>query len=229
MNDENFKAVLASSIAHDLRNPLSVVIAYSHLLSKSLEELSVDSRTIKQIERIRRSAERVDQLIQNLVDLTQIEKGGLQLERTVTDVKKILSDSLEVLSAWSQEKNIVLKVSQADGPIQAVTDELRIRQIFTALVQNAIQYCRDGSRVNVSLAQTEEEVTLEVSDQGCGIANERMASIFDLPQTKPGTLPIKQMSLYIAREAARAHGGDIEATSRGEGKGSTFKVRFRKG
>ncbi|MGC3999915.1 MAG: ATP-binding protein [Anaeromyxobacter sp.] len=206
-------------ISHDLRTPLNAVYTQAHLLQRS-----ADARTQERGRSIVRSCERMNGMIQDLVETTLLEAGQLRLQRSAVDLRELVSEVLERLRGGLEVDRI--QVSCAPGLPCARADGPRIERLLVNLLSNALKYSPPQSAVQVRLELAGPgEVALAVCDRGIGIAPEDLPRIFDRYFRAAGARRPEGLGLglYIARRVTEAHGGRISVESQ-LGQGSTFRV-----
>lgn len=203
-------ASVSAGIAHELNNPIGVIVGYAKLLRRR-----GDAADPKVLEAIEEEAERCQQVIEGLLELT---RGGVIDTRSI-DLRATVDDVVTRMRMRGAPSGIALEVH---GHATARGDALRLRHIFTNLIQNAIEACDKTGRVVLLIDEPSPRVaTVEVRDSGGGLSQDTRDSMFEpFFTTKPaGT----GLGLAISRAIARAHGGDIDLVSTTE-RGSTFRV-----
>jgi signal transduction histidine kinase len=209
-------------VSHDLRNPLNVIATSAALL---LEIELPEAKKRAQLETIRRTTERMNRLIQDLLDVTSIESGRLSIRPTIIDADGLLDEVREMMSPLATERGVrvaheipLLTVFQADRE--------RIIQVFTNLVGNAIKATPPQGQITLGGTVTSDRIRFWVEDQGAGIAPCDLPHIFDRfwrgrDQRETGS----GLGLPIAKGIVEVHGGTIWAESRpGEGSRFTFEI-----
>jgi signal transduction histidine kinase len=209
------------AVAHDLRNALSAL----KLAAAALEGQAgpVDPPRIGAI--VRRQVDRLDRMVGDLLDTARIEAGQLRLELKEHDLASIARQVAELFRPGAPTHAITVDVP--DAPVLAVVDALRIEQVLSNLVSNAVKYSPDGGPVRVAVRGEGGEVRLSVADSGIGIPPEEQPKLF-APFRRGGmdrqsTIPGVGLGLYIARRIVEAHGGRIELES-APAVGSVFTV-----
>jgi PAS domain S-box-containing protein len=215
--------------SHELRTPLTpLLIQLQRLLRGSEQETGVTPEAARtMLRRAERQVKRLVTLIESLLDVSRISSGRLELQVEPVDLVDVLRD---VTGRFREE---LLRTSSAlelrnDGPVEGRWDRLRIEQVVTNLVSNAIKY-GGGKPILVSARADGDRAWLMVQDHGIGIEKEKLSRIFDrferaVPSHSYGGLGL---GLYIARQIVNAHGGTIHVTSE-PGSGSTFTVEIPK-
>jgi signal transduction histidine kinase len=205
-----------ATVSHDLKNPLGTIYTSSTLLLDV--ELRPDAHR-RQLEIIRRTAERMDRLIQDLLDVSRIESGHLPLEPRPESARSLIIEASDLLQGIARAKDITLhrELPGTDAAVRA--DRNRVLQVFSNLIGNAVKFTAAGGGVTLGAAVADDHVRFAVSDTGVGITAEDLPRIFDRfwRGSEGGG---SGLGLAIARGIVEAHGGEITAES-GPG-GTTF-------
>jgi signal transduction histidine kinase len=205
-------------VAHDLRNPLNTISMATALL---LED-NKDSTSASHLRIIRRSGERANRLIQDLLSVTTIEAGRLSVAPRKISIGDLLHESVESLQPIAREKSITLSVSAAADLPPVRADSTRVLQVFSNLVGNAIKFTPTGGAITLSAVRGDGGVVCSVADNGPGIPAAQIPRLFGkFWQAKRGDGRGVGLGLAIARGIVEAHGGTITVDSE-EGKGSVF-------
>lgn len=216
-------------LAHELRNPLSAISVAASLL----ETRDFDARTTKIATTIQRQTRHLARLVDDLLDVSRITRGKIQLRMQPIDLAATLRRFLE-----SDENALArkgdLSVVIADEPMWIEGDPTRIDQILANLLGNAVKYSQQGGRIVLSLTPgvngDRRNVTLKVRDGGVGIAKENLTSVFDLFFQVDHSLARSQSGLGIGltmvKRLVEMHGGAISVHSDGVGEGSEFRVEL---
>ncbi len=207
-------------VSHDLRNPVGTVGAAAELLSEL--DLPEPSRQ-EQLDIIRRTADRMRRLIENLLDVARLEEGGLALSRHAEDPASLVEETLEEHATLARERGIEMVARTAPGTPAIDVDRERILQVLANLVGNALKFTGPGGRITVSAAAGDDGlVAFSVEDTGEGIPPESLDRLFDrFWQQRQGGRGGAGLGLAIVRGIVEAHGGVIEVESE-LGRGSRF-------
>ena len=213
---ENLLAV----VSHDLKTPLSVIIM-------SLDSLRLfdDPRHLpKQLDGIRRSTERMNRLIDDLLDTASIEAGSLSVSLLPIAARPIVAEVLEALEPFAARTSLIL-ANDVPADLPAVrADAARLHQVITNLVGNAIKFTPDRGKIRVRASVVGDEVQLSVADTGAGISEEELPHLFDRFWQARRTARLgRGLGLFIVKGIVEAHRGRIWAESK-IGVGSTFFV-----
>jgi signal transduction histidine kinase len=208
-------------VAHDLRNPLSTIIAQASLLERPEPEPERRDKTPMLV--IIRSAKRMNDLIQDLLDVAVVEAGQLKLERERLSATDLARDVVESQTPLASSSGLELRL-EADGALGDVWgDRNRLLRVFDNLIGNALKFTRAGGRVTVRVGAQNEEVLFAVADNGVGIPPESVPHVFDRFWQAAGREARlgAGLGLPITRGIVEAHGGRIWVESAKEG-GTTF-------
>jgi two-component system, sensor histidine kinase and response regulator len=205
-----------ATVSHDLKNPLGTIFTSAALL---LEMDMPRDALRRQLEIIRRTAERMDRLIADLLDVSRLEAGYFSVDARPEDAASLVLEARDQLGSMAQANGITLEVDVERGHAQVRADRNRVLQVFSNLIGNAIKFTPEGGSITVSAAEQDDHVRFAVTDTGVGIAPDDLPRIFErfwYGPEKGGS----GLGLAIARGIVDAHGGSITAES--EGQGSTF-------
>ena len=211
--------------SHEIRTPLNAVVGLSHLMAQT----NLSGKQKDYLSTIKNSANNILFLVNDILDLSKIEKGAILLEKVPFSLQKIITDIEKSVSFKLTEKNVeIISSIDADVPEILVGDPMRINQILLNLVDNAIKFTKKGSvKISVSKNKSESSNSLFfcISDTGIGIEKEKLESIFDSYE-QASTQTTRQyggtgLGLAITKELVRLMGGKIKVKS-SIGKGSDF-------
>lgn len=217
-----------SSVAHELRTPLTSIKAYVEMLIDG--EASDGDAQREFYNTIYEETDRLNRLINNLLNISKMEAGGLVMYRTPTRLKKLVEDSLGVVESQIAKKEIELNVDLADRLPAVEVDKDMINVVLVNVLGNAVKYTPEGGRISVSSSSTPEEILVHVSDTGIGVGEEDLERIFDkfyrcTGESNASGTTGSGLGLCIARQIMRLHGGDIRVSSR-LGEGAQFSIAF---
>jgi PAS domain S-box-containing protein len=205
-------------VAHDLRSPLQVILFQVQLLQR-LKERRSDYREM--LDRIRNQADRIDRLIQDLLDVTKIDAGQLGLERSPILPEELVDDALLAHRQIASAAAVALSRDVQAGLPEIDIDRGRIAQVFDNVIGNALKFTQAGGHVTVGAALNANDIVFSVRDTGVGMDTESLTHVFDhLWQARADRRGIG-LGLAIAKSIVEAHGGRIWAEST-VGQGSTF-------
>ncbi|MFL6542141.1 MAG: ATP-binding protein, partial [Chthoniobacterales bacterium] len=212
-------------LSHELRTPLTPVLASAHALES---EEGLPENIHESLQMIRRNVELEARLIDDLLDLTRISKGKVQLNFEVVDAHTLLENALEICHAEIDRKHLSLKLDLGAEKVHLRADPARMQQIFWNLINNAVKFTPQEGEIRIVTSNHQnDELCVEISDNGMGIESESLPKIFDAfeqaSRTKLGGLGL---GLAISKTLVEAHKGVITAESPGRDQGATFTVRF---
>jgi signal transduction histidine kinase len=195
-------------VSHDLRNPLGAIQIGASMLARRIPD--ADSRVLQVIERIRRSATRMDRLIDDLLALGSIERGALTLNVRPTQLGPVLLEILHNHTPQAATKAIEVRHELDLGDLEVPCDPDRLLQVLSNLLANAIKFSRAGDLITLRAFRRDDEIVVSVADTGPGIPDEQLTHAFQ-PYWSAGNVPPSSvgLGLYISREIIEAHGGRI--------------------
>jgi PAS domain S-box-containing protein len=228
------KSNFLANMSHEIRTPMNAIIGFTELMRRGLHRSEADAR--KHLNTIHTNGKHLLELINDILDLSKVEAGRLEVERIDCHPHRIVSEVIEVLSVKAREKGIGLAFD-TDGPVPETisTDPARVRQIITNLIGNAIKFTeRGGVKVIERWVRHDgvPRLEIDIKDSGIGIPSDKVDAIFE-PFVQAESSTTRRfggtgLGLSISRKFARALGGDIVATSV-LGEGSTFHVTLDPG
>ena len=226
-HSDRAKDVFLATLAHELRNPLAPISNMLHLLRMRKEPL--DSSTAgPPLDLIERQVGQLSRLVNDLLDVSRINTGKIELKREVTDLVAVLHGAVETSRPHIEAAQHTLEL--AFGPTEAPVDAdpLRLAQVFSNLLNNAAKYTNKGGRIRVELTATPAEYVVQVRDNGVGISPQMLKDIFTV--FTQVTHPVERsqgglgIGLSLVEGLVQLHGGRVRADSAGSGQGSEFTV-----
>jgi signal transduction histidine kinase len=214
---------VVSIVSHDLRNPLGVVLAASDLLI----DLPLDEEERRrQTEIIRRSAQRMQTLIEDLLDVALIEAGAFVVRPSLEDLAPILEEARALFADQAERRNVELCFERTKTDVRARVDRDRLLQALANLLDNALRYTPEGGSIVMGVDQERDWVTVTVSDTGPGIDPSLIDHLFErFARDKAGTGGGAGLGLAIVKGVAVGHGGDVAVRTE-LGKGTAFEIRL---
>jgi signal transduction histidine kinase len=211
-----------AAISHDLRNGLNTVLTAVGLLLRSLPPDNEGRRDRRHVEAIRRSAERMNRVIGDLLDVASIESGRLFVEPRREEVRSIIAEAVAASRQQALEKALRVEQVVETANLEAICDRDRVLQVLGNLIGNAIKFTNDGGLVQVSAEPLDDEVLFAVRDTGVGVSAKQLPHIFDrFWQATPKARLGSGLGLTIAKGVVDALGGKIWVESQ-PGDGTTF-------
>jgi two-component system CheB/CheR fusion protein len=216
-----------ATLSHEIRTPLSSMLMQAQLLRFGPTDTAQTTRAANIIERGVRAQVK---LIDDMLDVSRIVTGKLKMEMKAIELGNVIRTALDDVSANAAKKAIRTTVSLDERTGRVLGDASRLRQVMVNLLSNAIKFSAQGSEVHTTLERTADTARISVSDTGSGIDPAFLPKIFDRFAQADETTTRKHgglgLGLAIARHIVEAHGGSIEASSAGKGKGARFSVRL---
>jgi len=220
-NKDEFLATLS----HELRTPLTAILGWGHLLrSNKLNENEVGQA----IDTIERNAKSQSQLIDDLLDVSRIITGKLQIDRAVVDLANVIEAAHDAMRPAAAAKEIRFELSIEPAKSAVVGDQNRLQQVFWNLFSNAVKFSPRGGEVRVAASVENGTVRVSVADDGIGINEEFLPFIFDRFRQADGSTTREHgglgLGLAIVRHLMDLHQGSVEVHSEGKNRGSTFTI-----
>ena len=214
-----------ATLSHELRNPLSALTTAAALLDRPGAHPQ-DAQHAREI--VRRQASQMTRLLDDLLDVSRISHGRLEIRKQPCDVAAIVNAAVETVQPLLVRKRHEFSLAMPDGPVALNADPVRLSQVIGNLLTNAAKYTEPGGKIALEVNATPREVQFAVRDNGIGIDADSNADIFEMfSQLRPalerseGGLGI---GLALAKGLVQLHGGQISVKSRGPGHGSEFTV-----
>ncbi len=205
-------------VSHDLKNPLGAILMSAVLLQRGSAE---PQRVAKHATTIQRSADRMERLIRDLLDLSAMDAGKFRVERAPVDGAALLAEAVALLQPLAVEKGLSLDAPTAGPAASVLCDRDRVLQVFSNLVGNAVAFTPANGSVSLAWSASEGSAVFSVADTGSGIPEKDQAHVFDRFWRSAGSRRGSGLGLSIARGIVEAHGGSIWFES-APGRGTTF-------
>ena len=212
-------------LGHELRNPLAPIVMALHLM-----RMNPGSDTATQREIIERQVTHLSRLVDDLLDVSRITQGKVELRREHVDLRHVIDKALELTLPVFERRERGVALELPPTPHVVWGDEVRLAQVLSNLLINAARFTQDPGEIRLRLDTDNGQARVEVGDEGVGIDAELMPHVFDL--FVQGKQSIERgagglgLGLAIVKTLVRMHGGNVEARSEGVGRGSTFTVRL---
>jgi len=212
-------------VSHELRTPLNAILGWTQLMTRGRNDPALVQRGIDVVARNTRLQA---QLISDLLDISRIGAGKLQLDPRSVDLRAIVGQSLETIEEEARSKGVAIESTLEDAGSLVSGDPARLQQICWNLLSNAVKFTPRGGRVRMRLTFDGPWALVEVADTGVGIRPEFLPHVFDRFQQADRSITRQfgglGLGLSIVKHLVELHGGAVEAASDGEGKGATFRV-----
>jgi PAS domain S-box-containing protein len=216
-----------ATISHELRTPLNTILGWAHMMQSKTNK---DPKSISAIDAIYSSAKNQAQIVDDLLDISRIINGKMNLHPEIVLLSEILSASVNTVSHAINAKNINLSVHYTDDTedICLYGDAQRLQQVFWNLISNAVKFTPADGSIQISVGRSVTEVVVSVKDTGMGIAPEFLPIIFERFRQADSSTTRKfggiGLGLSIAKHLVELHGGTIWVESKGRGLGAKFVV-----
>lgn len=221
-------------LSHELRNPLAA-ISYSMQVLKQSD--LPEANLIQARDVVERQTRQLTRLVDDLLDVSRVTQGKILLKRQPVDVNVIVTRSVQALKTAAGSQRHQVTLSLEDTPVLVEGDPVRLEQVITNLLTNAIKYTQSGGTISVAVgrvaaapSKTPDQAIIFVRDNGIGIAPDLLPRIFDLFTQSERALDRSQgglgIGLTLVHSLVEMHGGSVAVSSEGPGKGSEFVVRL---
>jgi two-component system CheB/CheR fusion protein len=223
-------------LAHELRNPLGAISTASYILSQQSQPAppgragAAEPRALRSLATIQRQTQHLARLVDDLLDLSRITRGKVELHREALDLADVVNHAVETTLEIVEARHHRLKVSTAPEPLPVLADPTRLEQVLANLIRNAAKFTEPGGVIAVEATAEDGEAVVRVRDSGMGIPADLLPRIFDLftqghqgLDRAAGGLGI---GLTLVHNLIEMHGGRVRAASAGPGKGSEFTIRL---
>ncbi|WP_051693995.1 hybrid sensor histidine kinase/response regulator [Desulfohalovibrio reitneri] len=222
------KDMFLGMAAHDLRNPLGAIMAFASFLEEDAGG-GLDESCRAMLRNIRSSSRYMLQLIEDMLDISRIQAGRLELDLAPCDLAAEFDEVVEINRALASPKSISLRSEVPTGLPRTMADRVKIKQVLGNLLSNAIKFTHSGGRVDMDLRLEGARFVITVADDGQGIPADALEGIFEpfgKTEVEPtGGEPSTGLGLAIVKRVVEGHGGSIEVESK-PGEGSRFTVRL---
>lgn len=216
-----------ATMLHELRTPLNAILGWSTLLRTGRVDAPTTERALETIER---NARAQTHLIDEMLDVSRIVAGKVQLELMDVDPRRVVEAALATVTAAANDRRITLTADLADPPSPVRADFARLHQVVCQLLSNAIKFTSEGGQVTLRLDCTAGAVQISITDTGPGIAADLLPQLFDRFRQEEGSTGRRRsgrgLGLTIVRRLVDLHGGTVTVDSPGEGQGATFTLRL---
>jgi len=216
-------------MSHELRNPLNVILGYAELLLRS-KEIEGSASLQRMADAVKRNAVAQSKLIRDLLDLSRLRSGKLELNRETVSPVTSIENAIETVRMDAANKEITIEVDAPDDLLFVQADPVRLEQIIWNLLNNSVKFTPKGGRITVRLAEDANKIVLTVSDNGQGIDSSFLPHIFEIfRQADAGTNRAQAgmgIGLAVVQQLVELHGGSVSAHSAGPNKGATFTIKL---
>jgi len=229
------KSEFISIASHQLRTPLAAIKGYISMILEGTYGNLLE-KTKKPMENVYQSNERLIKLVNDILNVTRIEAGGMEIKFEKSSLEEVINSAVEELKVAADQKGIFIKFEKPKDPLPKILiDKDKVRQVILNVVDNAIRYTNKGgvtlnAKCQMPNAKTEGKITIEMKDTGEGMTKYELSKLFEsFSRGVAGTRLYTEgvgLGLYIAKKLLDFHAGKIWAESPGPGKGSTFYIEL---
>jgi signal transduction histidine kinase len=214
-------------LAHELRNPLGAISNASYLM----EQLGpTDPQMARAVSIVRRQIQHLVRLVDDLLDVSRITRGKVELRREKVDLNEVARHAVEMTRSLIDQKSHELNVDLSPEPLVLEADATRLEQVLANLLRNSAKYTEPGGRIDLALRRDGTEALISVQDNGIGITPDLLPRVFELfiqgEQSLDRAGAGLGIGLTLVRSLVEMHGGRVEARSDGAGKGAEFTVHL---
>jgi len=214
-------------LAHELRNPLAPIRNAAEVLSRVLPN---DRGAQEPIGMIRRQTAHLTRLVDDLLDVSRITQGRIQLQRQPIDLASVIAQAMETVAPTIREKRHDISVVSKQFPLHVNGDSARLVQCVVNVLTNAAKYTDAGGHIRIASRAEGEHAVIEICDDGIGLSPDLLPRVFELFVQGDRTLDRAQgglgIGLSVVQRLIEMHGGEVRARSEGLGKGSRFEIRL---
>jgi signal transduction histidine kinase len=221
------KTEFLSLATHQIRSPLTAIKGYASMVVEG-DFGKIDPKAKEAVDRILQSSNNLAIVIEDFLNVSKIESGGMKYEKVNFDLGEIAGGMAKDLSIMAGKKGLVLDYEQDEGNHTVNGDKEKLRQVVLNLIDNSIKYTKEG-KIHVSVKSSGDKVVFAVQDTGMGMTPEIKATLFQkFARGEGGKVNTtgSGLGLYLAKEIAVAHGGRVWVESPGPNKGSTFSMEL---
>jgi PAS domain S-box-containing protein len=214
-------------MSHELRNPLNVILGYAELLLRS-EEIRGSAPLRRMADAVKRNAIAQSKLIRDLLDLSRLRSGKLELNRETVSLVVSIHNAIETVRLEAADKNIKIDVEAPDVSVFVKADPVRLEQVIWNLLNNAVKFTPRDGRIGVKLVTEANQIVLSVEDNGQGIDSSFLPHIFEIFRQADSAANRSQsgmgIGLAVVQQLVELHGGSVSAHSDGVGHGASFTI-----
>lgn len=221
------KTAFLARMSHDLRTPLHAVIGFSELLQLNRDAMSLPA-VATQVRHIHHAGKHLLTLVDDVLDLTRIESGGLHIVLEQVPPGELFDECMATIAPLAAERAVIVRAPACNTAASLIGDRTRLRQILTNLLSNAVKYNREGGLVEIRMGGDADHITIAVRDTGQGLTSTQLGQLFQ-PFNRLGAelrgIEGTGLGLVIAKQLVEAMGGQLEVQST-VGAGSVFTLRL---
>ena len=216
-------------MSHELRNPLNVILGYAELLLRS-DEIKSSAHLRRMADAVKRNAVAQSKLIRDLLDLSRLRSGKLELNRETVSPVVSIDNAIETVNDDAGSKSISIEVEAPSEAVFVEADPVRLEQVIWNLLNNAVKFTPRDGRIGVKLRAEPDEIVLTVEDNGQGIDASFLPHIFEIFRQADSSTNRSQsgmgIGLAVVQQLVELHGGSVTAYSAGAGQGASFTIHL---
>lgn len=223
---ERLKMDLVSALAHDIKNPLGIIMGYAETMSDQFVDRSDGKENLEILGRIQENAERIVNLVTGFLDASKAEAGKLEIAHRPVSINALLKAVARHQETDLGRKRLALELKLDEKLPEVIGDEAQLDRVFWNLVGNAIKFTPAGGKITITSRRDDGHICVAVKDTGIGIPLEELPLLFSQFRRLKGAAKVEGtgLGLFIVKTIIEAHKGTVQADS-GDGQGSTFTVR----
>ena len=222
------KSLFLTMAAHDLRTPLSAIHGYSDMLLDGVVPLNSD-KSLGYINVIHQQSARLNQLIDDIVDLDMIEQGKLILNPSPCNINELISETITAFKFHLERRSITVQDERSPNPITVLADSEKMLRVFYNLIGNAIKYIPKSGQITLTTQELADKIIIQIKDNGPGMSEEQQNRLFTLyyrtKEAEASTVRGSGLGLFIVKTIVEAHQGQISVDSQ-LNQGSTFTIQL---
>jgi signal transduction histidine kinase len=224
---ERMKMDLVSALAHDIKNPLGVIMNYAEILKDQLAGPGENKDKIEVLEHVQENAQRIVNLVTGFLDASKAEAGKLEIAQRPVSVNQLLGVVARHEESDLTKKNLSLEMNLDENLPEILGDNAQIERVFWNLLGNAIKFTPAGGKITVTSSRDDRHVCVSFRDTGIGIPREELPLLFSQFKRLKGSAKIEGtgLGLFIVKTIIEAHKGTVQVQSP-DGQGSIFTVRI---
>jgi len=224
-----YRQEFLADVSHELKTPIFAAQGFVHTLLDNPDE-DMDVR-VKFLEKAAKSLDGLDELVKDLLTVSQIETGAIKIDKKSIDLRDVIQEIFEQLESKAKKRDIKLKMSGLEGPILVKADFQRISQVLSNLIDNGIKYGNEGGKVTVDIIEKNKTFQIDVRDNGPGIPAEHLHRLFErfyrVDKSRTKLSGGSGLGLSIVKHIVQAHGSKITVQSKID-KGTVFSFKLEK-
>ncbi|MBI4487467.1 MAG: HAMP domain-containing histidine kinase [Deltaproteobacteria bacterium] len=222
---ERLKRQLVSALAHDIKNPLAIIMGYAETVASRLEGFPESQEILESLERIQSNAQRIVNLVTGFLDASRLEAGKIQMIQQPVQLNLLIREVGQQQMGDVRKKDLALNVDLDDRLPEVMGDEAQLHRVLWNLLGNAVKFTLKGGKITVASRWRNGHVYVSVTDTGMGIPQDEMRLLFSEFRRLSGTAKIEGtgLGLFIVKTLVEAHGGSVGVESK-VGQGSTFTI-----